>query len=69
MRRSTAIATAMYARQPASLLARSVHIHPTVAEFDPDGFPEPTSSGLPKLDSSQQPPNLRLICKNTVGSS
>ena len=29
------IVTAMYARQPASLLARSVHIHPTVAELIP----------------------------------
>jgi pyruvate/2-oxoglutarate dehydrogenase complex dihydrolipoamide dehydrogenase (E3) component len=29
------IATCMYARQPASLLARSVHIHPTVAELIP----------------------------------
>ena len=29
------ILTAMYARQPASLLARSVHIHPTVAELIP----------------------------------
>ena len=32
------IATAMYARQPASLLARSVHIHPTVAELIPTVF-------------------------------
>jgi pyruvate/2-oxoglutarate dehydrogenase complex dihydrolipoamide dehydrogenase (E3) component len=29
------ILTAMYARQPASLLAHSVHIHPTVAELIP----------------------------------
>lgn len=29
------ILTAMYARQPASLLTRSVHIHPTVAELIP----------------------------------
>ncbi|UWZ82657.1 FAD-containing oxidoreductase [Occallatibacter riparius] len=29
------IATCMYARQPASLLAHSVHIHPTVAELIP----------------------------------
>jgi hypothetical protein len=27
--------TAMYARQPASLLTHSVHIHPTVAELIP----------------------------------
>ncbi len=32
------IATAMYARQPASLFARSVHIHPTVAELIPTVF-------------------------------
>jgi pyruvate/2-oxoglutarate dehydrogenase complex dihydrolipoamide dehydrogenase (E3) component len=32
------IATAMYAGQPASLLARSVHIHPTVAELIPTVF-------------------------------
>ncbi len=32
------IATAMYARQPASLLAHSVHIHPTVAELIPTVF-------------------------------
>jgi pyruvate/2-oxoglutarate dehydrogenase complex dihydrolipoamide dehydrogenase (E3) component len=32
------IATAMYASQPASLLARSVHIHPTVAELIPTVF-------------------------------
>ena len=32
------IATAMYACQPASLLARSVHIHPTVAELIPTVF-------------------------------
>jgi pyruvate/2-oxoglutarate dehydrogenase complex dihydrolipoamide dehydrogenase (E3) component len=29
------ILTAMYARQPASLLTHSVHIHPTVAELIP----------------------------------
>jgi pyruvate/2-oxoglutarate dehydrogenase complex dihydrolipoamide dehydrogenase (E3) component len=29
------IATCMYARQPASLLTHSVHIHPTVAELIP----------------------------------
>ena len=29
------ILTSMYARQPASLLTRSVHIHPTVAELIP----------------------------------
>ncbi len=29
------ILTAMYARQPVSLLAHSVHIHPTVAELIP----------------------------------
>jgi pyruvate/2-oxoglutarate dehydrogenase complex dihydrolipoamide dehydrogenase (E3) component len=27
--------TAMYANQPASLIARSMHIHPTVAELIP----------------------------------
>jgi pyruvate/2-oxoglutarate dehydrogenase complex dihydrolipoamide dehydrogenase (E3) component len=32
------VLTAMYARQPASLLARSVHIHPTVAELIPTVF-------------------------------
>ena len=32
------IATAMYARQPAGLLARSVHIHPTVSELIPTVF-------------------------------
>jgi pyruvate/2-oxoglutarate dehydrogenase complex dihydrolipoamide dehydrogenase (E3) component len=32
------IATAMYARQPAAVLARSVHIHPTVAELIPTVF-------------------------------
>jgi pyruvate/2-oxoglutarate dehydrogenase complex dihydrolipoamide dehydrogenase (E3) component len=32
------VATAMYARQPASLLQRSVHIHPTVAELIPTIF-------------------------------
>lgn len=32
------IATAMYARQPATLLARSLHIHPTVAELIPTVF-------------------------------
>ena len=32
------IATAMYARQPAAVLARSVHIHPTVAELIPAVF-------------------------------
>lgn len=34
------ILTAMYARQPASLLTRSVHIHPTVAELIPTTFGE-----------------------------
>ena len=34
------IATAMYARQPASLLTHSVHIHPTVAELVPTVFGE-----------------------------
>jgi pyruvate/2-oxoglutarate dehydrogenase complex dihydrolipoamide dehydrogenase (E3) component len=34
------ILTAMYAKQPASLLARSVHIHPTVAELIPTLFQE-----------------------------
>ncbi|HEY3703688.1 MAG TPA: mercuric reductase, partial [Terracidiphilus sp.] len=34
------IATAMYARQPASLLTHSVHIHPTVAELIPTVFGE-----------------------------
>lgn len=32
------ILTAMYARQPASLLTHSVHIHPTVAELIPTTF-------------------------------
>jgi pyruvate/2-oxoglutarate dehydrogenase complex dihydrolipoamide dehydrogenase (E3) component len=32
------ILTAMYARQPAALLQRSVHIHPTVAELIPTVF-------------------------------
>lgn len=32
------IATAMYAQQPATLLARSLHIHPTVAELIPTRF-------------------------------
>jgi pyruvate/2-oxoglutarate dehydrogenase complex dihydrolipoamide dehydrogenase (E3) component len=32
------ILTAMYARQPAALLQRSVHIHPTVAELIPTDF-------------------------------
>jgi pyruvate/2-oxoglutarate dehydrogenase complex dihydrolipoamide dehydrogenase (E3) component len=32
------IVTAMYARQPASLLTHSVHIHPTVAELIPTTF-------------------------------
>ncbi|RXH56315.1 FAD-containing oxidoreductase [Granulicella sibirica] len=32
------ILTAMYARQPASLIQRSVHIHPTVAELIPTVF-------------------------------
>jgi hypothetical protein len=30
----------MYARQPASLLRHSVHIHPTVAELIPTVFGE-----------------------------
>jgi pyruvate/2-oxoglutarate dehydrogenase complex dihydrolipoamide dehydrogenase (E3) component len=34
------ILTAMYARQPASLLTHSVHIHPTVAELIPTTFGE-----------------------------
>ena len=34
------ILTAMYARQPASLLTHSVHIHPTVAELIPTVFGE-----------------------------
>ena len=34
------VLTAMYARQPASLLQRSVHIHPTVAELIPTVFQE-----------------------------
>jgi pyruvate/2-oxoglutarate dehydrogenase complex dihydrolipoamide dehydrogenase (E3) component len=34
------ILTAMYARQPASLLAHSMHIHPTVAELIPTVFGE-----------------------------
>jgi pyruvate/2-oxoglutarate dehydrogenase complex dihydrolipoamide dehydrogenase (E3) component len=34
------ILTAMYARQPASLLRHSVHIHPTVAELIPTVFGE-----------------------------
>ncbi len=34
------ILTAMYARQPASLLTHSVHIHPTVAELIPTIFGE-----------------------------
>lgn len=34
------ILTAMYARQPASLLQHSVHIHPTVAELIPTVFGE-----------------------------
>jgi pyruvate/2-oxoglutarate dehydrogenase complex dihydrolipoamide dehydrogenase (E3) component len=34
------VLTAMYAHQPASLLARSVHIHPTVAELIPTVFQE-----------------------------
>ncbi|WP_158794025.1 FAD-containing oxidoreductase [Granulicella sp. L60] len=34
------ILTAMYAKQPASLLQRSVHIHPTVAELIPTVFGE-----------------------------
>jgi pyruvate/2-oxoglutarate dehydrogenase complex dihydrolipoamide dehydrogenase (E3) component len=34
------ILTAMYARQPASLLQNSVHIHPTVAELIPTVFGE-----------------------------
>lgn len=32
------VLTAMYARQPAPLLQRSVHIHPTVAELIPTVF-------------------------------
>src|SRR5260370_14707519 len=32
------VLTAMYARQPVSLLQRSVHIHPTVAELIPTVF-------------------------------
>jgi pyruvate/2-oxoglutarate dehydrogenase complex dihydrolipoamide dehydrogenase (E3) component len=36
------ILTAMYARQPASLLTHSVHIHPTVAELIPTVFGELT---------------------------
>ena len=34
------VLTAMYARQPASLLTHSVHIHPTVAELIPTTFGE-----------------------------
>jgi pyruvate/2-oxoglutarate dehydrogenase complex dihydrolipoamide dehydrogenase (E3) component len=34
------ILTAMYAKQPAALLRRSVHIHPTVAELIPTVFGE-----------------------------
>ena len=34
------ILTAMYAKQPASLLRRSVHIHPTVSELIPTVFQE-----------------------------
>jgi len=34
------VLTAMYARQPSSLMARSVHIHPTVAELIPTVFQE-----------------------------
>jgi pyruvate/2-oxoglutarate dehydrogenase complex dihydrolipoamide dehydrogenase (E3) component len=34
------ILTAMYARQPASLLTHSMHIHPTVAELIPTVFGE-----------------------------
>ena len=34
------ILTAMYARQPASLLTHSVHIHPTVSELIPTTFEE-----------------------------
>jgi pyruvate/2-oxoglutarate dehydrogenase complex dihydrolipoamide dehydrogenase (E3) component len=34
------ILTAMYARQPATLLTHSVHIHPTVAELIPTVFGE-----------------------------
>jgi len=34
------ILTAMYARQPASLLTRSMHIHPTLAELIPTVFGE-----------------------------
>jgi pyruvate/2-oxoglutarate dehydrogenase complex dihydrolipoamide dehydrogenase (E3) component len=32
------ILSAMYARQPASLITHSVHIHPTVAELIPTTF-------------------------------
>jgi len=35
------ILTCMYARQPASLLARSVHIHPTIAELIPTVLQRP----------------------------
>ena len=34
------VLTAMYAKQRASLIARSVHIHPTVAELIPTVFQE-----------------------------